>query len=131
MEIQQFTNVSYIEDVECGCMPVCEVSLIARPGEVYNDPSEWNLRHPRELKATDYIYRLSSYHYGNAIHGTAEQIVKECEGRIMCEFSKEQNRHIFKYRPCVRVHFLDGTQQAIYFDSADDAINFINVQNQK
>lgn len=118
MNIQQFKAVSH---VNYGCLgfPESEVKLIARPGEKFKDPTDWSI-FPSKIKATDYIYEIGLWSYG-----TAEEVINSYEGQLMCEFSKEKDRHIFRFRPWAVVHFLDGSRQTIYFDTNEDVTNFM------
>lgn len=119
MNIQQFSRVSH---VNYGCLsaPESEVDIIARPGEKFKDPADWHL-FPEKIKATDYIYEIGPWSYG-----TAEEVIKFYEGQLMCEFSKEKDRHIFRFRPWADVHFLDGSKQTIYFNNEDEVSRFSN-----
>lgn len=123
MNIQQFKQVSH---VTYGCldMPESDVELIARPGEKYIDPSDWSIFFPKKLKAADYIYEFGMWRCG-----TAKEVINyyegTYEGRLVCEFSKEKDRHIFRFRPWAVVHFLDGSKQTIYFDKNEDITNFM------
>lgn len=119
MNIQQFKQVSH---VTYGCldMPESEVDIIARPGEKYIDPSDWSIFFPKKLKAADYIYEIGRWNCG-----TANEVIKFYEGQLMYEFSKEKDRHIFRFRPWAVVHFLDGSKQTIYFDKNEDITNFM------
>ncbi len=119
MNIQQFKHVSH---VTYGCldMPESDVELIARPDEKYIDPSDWSIFFPKKLKADDYIYKFGMWRCG-----TANEVINFYEGGLMCEFSKEKDRHIFRFRPWAVVHFLDGSKQTIYFDNNEDITNFM------
>lgn len=119
MNIQQFKAVSH---VNYGCLgfPESDVKLIARPGEKFTDPSDWSFFFPRRLKATDYIYEIGLWGYG-----TTEDVINFHKGILVCEFSKEKDRHIFRFRPWADVHFLDGSKQIIYFNKNEDVANFM------
>lgn len=117
MKIQQFRGVSHV-NYGCVSMPESEVELIARPGEKFKDPTDWGL-FPKKIKANDYLYEIGSFNYG-----TAQQVINWYEGQLMCEFSKEKDRHIFRFRPWASVHFLDGSKQLIYFDNEDEVAKF-------
>lgn len=123
MNIQQFKQVSHVT-YECLDMPESDVELIARPGEKYIDPSDWSIFFPKKLKAADYIYEFGMWRCG-----TAKEVINyyegTYEGRLVCEFSKEKDRHIFRFRPWAVVHFLDGSKQTIYFDNNEDITNFM------
>lgn len=72
-----------------------------------------------KIVAKDYMYEIGTWGYG-----TADEVVDFYEHQLMYEFSKEQNRHIFGFRPWACVHFLDGSKQKIYFDDPDHVIEF-------
>ena len=120
MNIQQFKDVSHV-NYGCMSMPESKIDLLARPGEKFKDPTDWSLFFPRKIKATDYVYSLGVWDYG-----TADDVVAYYDHQITYEFSKEQDRHIFKLRPWACVHFLDGSKQTIYFDNIDDVAKFSN-----
>lgn len=120
MNIQQFRGVSHV-NYGCLSMPQTEVELLARPGEKFKDPSDYHIIFPRKLKATDYMYSIGTWDCG-----TADEVVSFYEHQLAYEFSKEQNRHIFHWRPYANVHFLDGSKQTIYFDNIEDVTKFSN-----
>ena len=119
MNIQQFRSVSH---VNYGCLgfPESKVDIIARPGEKYKNPTDWGL-FSKKIIATDYIYEIGSWDCG-----TANEVIEFYEGQLMCEFSKEKDRHIFRFRPWAVVHFLDGSKQTIYFNNEEEVAQFSN-----
>lgn len=118
MSIQQFNKVSHVE-YGCISMPEIEVELLARPGEKFKDPVDRHHFFATKIVAKDYMYEIGTWGYG-----TADEVVDFYEHQLMYEFSKEQNRHIFGFRPWACVHFLDGSKQKIYFDDPDHVIEF-------
>lgn len=120
MNIQQFREVSHV-DYGCLSMPQSNVELLARPGEKFKDPSDYHIIFPRKLKATDYTYSIGTWDCG-----TADEVVSFYEHQLSYEFSKEQDRHIFHWRPYAEVHFLDGSKQTIYFNNTDEVAKFSN-----
>ena len=118
MNIQQFNKVSHV-DYGCISMPESKIELLARPGEKFKDPADWHHFFPTKIVAKDYIYEIGTWGYG-----TADQVVNFYEHQLTYEFSKEQNRHIFRFRPWAWVHFLDGSKQKIYFDDPDGVVEF-------
>lgn len=120
MNIQQFNKVSHV-DYGCISMPESKIELLARPGEKFKDPADWHHFFPTKIVAKDYMYEIGTWGYG-----TADQVVNFYEHQLMYEFSKEQNRHIFRFRPWACVHFLDGSKQKIYFDDPDEVVEFSN-----
>lgn len=120
MIIQQFNKVSHVE-YGCTSMPESEVELLARPGKKFKDPGDWHHFFPAKIVAKDYIYEIGTWGYG-----TADQVVNFYEHQLSYEFSEEQDRHIFHFRPWADVHFLDGSKQKIYFDDPDEVVEFSN-----
>lgn len=120
MNIQQFREVSHV-DYGCLSMPQTNVELLARPGEKFKDPSDYHIIFLRKLKATDYTYSIGAWDCG-----TADEVVSFYGNQLVYEFSKEQDRHIFHWRPYANVHFLDGSTTVMYFDNIDDVVKFSN-----
>jgi hypothetical protein len=118
MNIQQFNKVSHV-NYGCISMPESKIELLAHPGEKFKDPADWHHFFPTKIVAKDYMYEIGTWGYG-----TADQVVNFYEHQLTYEFSKEQNRHIFRFRPWACVHFLDGSKQKIYFDDPDGVVEF-------
>ena len=124
MNILQFQKVSHI-NYGCMDMPECSVSLLARPGEKFKDASD-TLFFARRIKATNYIYKIDRHDWG-----TADDVIKFYGRQLLYEFSEEQDRHVFRFRPWADVHFLDGSIQTIYFNNADEVAKFSQQMNMK
>ena len=116
---QQFKEISHVNYYHVD-MPESHVKLLARPGEKFKDPYDWGM-FPSKIKASDYLYEIGLWNYG-----TADDVIKWQKNLLTSEFSKEQDRHIFRLRPQANIHYLDGTTKDIYFNSRDEIMNFAN-----